>query len=386
VPQARSGLTAMSYFSTELVTTLEDFEALKAPWNELVAAMEFPEIFYLWEWNFHYFRHYREGSRLSIVVVRHSSGRLAGIAPFCVSEVRRLGCRARVVDTIVAEIGDYQNILVHAAYHRGRVVAAVLGCLREQSRLWDVIDISQLCSRDPTTFHIVNVAQTYTDWSVRVQTLTPVAVRRLKGGRAVEKTRQIRQIRNRRTALADEGFTMRVGCTDLAELWPVFKSLHRHAWRNSPLNTPHGRSFFDELTQSEGMRGRIELSYMEFQGQPVAMHFGFVDSRKVYYYMPAMDRSFRQERAGAVLLSAIVDHYAGTHDVFDFLRGMEDYKVWYTDDLDMNMRIVAYRTASFAAFVYNLRESIRRFAVDLGLPKAAAQAARRIMARLSSPP
>jgi hypothetical protein len=114
------------------------------------------------------------------------------------------------------------------------------------------------------------------------------------------------------------------------------------------------------------------------------MHFGFVDARKVYFYMPAMDRSFRQERVGAVLLSAIVDHYAKSHEAFDFLRGMEDYKVWYTDGLDMNMRVVAYRTASFAAFIYNLRESIRRFAVDLGLPKAVAQAARRIMSKVNS--
>ena len=129
------------------------------------------------------------------------------------------------------------------------------------------------------------------------------------------------------------------------------------------------------------MRDKIEFSFIEFQGQPVAMHFGFVDARKVYFYMPAMDRAYRQERVGAVLLSAIVDHYTKTHEAFDFLRGMEDYKVWYTDGLDMNMRVVAYRTASFAAFVYNLRESIRRFAVDLGLPKAVAQAARRIMSK-----
>jgi Acetyltransferase (GNAT) domain len=98
--------------------------------------------------------------------------------------------------------------------------------------------------------------------------------------------------------------------------------------------------------------------------------------------MPAMDRAFRQERVGAALLSAIVDHYARTHDRFDFLRGMEDYKVWYTDGLDMNLRVVAYRTASFAAFVYNLRESIRRFAVDLGLPKAVAQAGRRVLSKI----
>ena len=112
--------------------------------------------------------------------------KIAGIAPLCVHDVRRFAWLVRVVDTIVAEIGDYRNILVHPAHHRGQVVAAVLGYLHEKSELWDVIDISQLCSRDPTTFHVVNVAQSHIDWSVRVQTLTPVAVRRLKARRVAE--------------------------------------------------------------------------------------------------------------------------------------------------------------------------------------------------------
>jgi hypothetical protein len=372
----------MSSYSAELVTTLEGFQALKDPWNELVGRMECPEIFYLWEWNFHYFRHYRENDRLLIVVVRHSSGRIAGIAPFCVRGVRRFGCLVRVVTTIVTEIGDYQNILIHADDHRGQIVSTVLDCLRGRSSEWDVIDISQLCSRDPSTFHVVNVAQAHADWSVRVQTLTPVAVRNLKAGRVVENKRQLRQVRNRLKTLLKLGLTVHVGCRDISEHWPAFTSLHRHAWRTSPLNTPHGRRFFDELTRSEGMRDKMELSLIEFQGRAVAMHFGFIDAHKVYFYMPAMDRAFRKERVGAALLSAIVDHYSKTHDQFDFLRGMEDYKVWYTDGLDMNMRIVAYRTASFAAFVYNLRESIRRFAVDLGLPKAVAQAGRRVLSKI----
>jgi CelD/BcsL family acetyltransferase involved in cellulose biosynthesis len=374
----------MSFFTTELVTTPAGFAALREPWNQLVASMEYPEVFYFWEWNFHYFRHCRKNDKLLIIVVRHPSGRIAAIAPFCVHELRRFGWRARVVDTIVAEIGDYQNILMDAACHRGRVVSAVLGCLREQSRQWDVIDISQLCSRDPTTFHVINVARSYADWSVRVQSLTPVAVRNLRAGRVAENRRQVRQVRNRAKTLRKRGFTIHVGCTDVARLWPMFSSMHRHAWPDSPLNTPHGRAFFADLTTSEGMRGKIEMSFVEFQGLPVAMHFGFVAANKVYYYMPAMDRAYRPERVGAVLLSAIVDHYSRTHQSFDFLRGMEDYKVWYTDGLDMNMRIVAYRTASFAAFAYNLRETMRRFAVDLGLPKAIAQLARRIMAKLDS--
>jgi CelD/BcsL family acetyltransferase involved in cellulose biosynthesis len=376
----------MSSFSTEIVTTLEAFEALREPWNELVDSMEHPEIFYFWEWNFHYFRRYRQTDRLLIIIVRHSSGKIAAIAPLCVHGVRRLGLRARVVETIVAEIGDYWNVLVDAAHHRGQVISTVLGCLREKTKEWDIIDISQLCSRDPTTFHIVNVARAYADWSVRVHPLTQVAVRNLKAGRVVEKTRQVRQIRNRRKTLQKRGYTVHVGSRDFAALWPAFSSLHRHAWRTSPLNTAHGREFFNDLIHSEGLRDKVEFSFVQFHDQPVAIHFGFVDNHKVYFYMPAMDRSFRKERVGAVLLSSIVDHYAKTHEVFDFLRGMEDYKIWYTDDLDMNMRVVAYRSASFAAFVYNLRESIRRFAVDLGLPKALAQAVQRLLARTTLQP
>ena len=76
---------------------------------------------------------------------------------------------------------------------------------------------------------------------MRVQTLTPVAVRQLKAGRVVENTRQLRQIRNRLKTLQQRGYTLHVACRDISQFWPAFTSLHRHAWRTSPLNTPHGR-------------------------------------------------------------------------------------------------------------------------------------------------
>jgi hypothetical protein len=371
----------MASLSTELITTIEAFKGLRDPWNELVAGMEHAEIFYLWEWNFHYFRCFRPAALPLIAIVRDSSGSMVGIAPFCVRDSTRLGCRARVVETIVIEIADYRNIFVRNDAHRLQVVRAVFDCLREHAGAWDVIDIGQLCSRDPTTVHVINVARGYADWTVRSQMLTPVAVRKLKSGHCVENTGQTRQIRNRRKALVQRGFLLRIGCSDFAAYWPDFTELHRQTWPSSPFHLPHGRRFFDELIDSTGMRGKFEFSVAEFNGRPVAMHFGFVDARKVYYYMPVMDRAFRKDRIGAVLLMAMVDHYSATHEVFDFLRGLEEYKNWYTDTLEMNMRVVAYRSASFKAFVYSLQETLRRLAVDLGLPKAAERAARRLFAK-----
>jgi CelD/BcsL family acetyltransferase involved in cellulose biosynthesis len=374
----------MSSYSAELVTTVEAFEALKDRWNDLVANMEHPEIFYAWEWNFHYLKCYRDDAHPMIIVVNHSSGAIAGIAPLCLRRVRRFMFTVRVVETIVTEIGDYSNVLVHGGFHRGQVVAAIFACLQQHANSWDVFDVSQLCSRDPTTFHVINVAQAFADWSVRVQILTPVAVRTMRSPQSAENHRQLRQIRNRRKTLLKNGFVLHIGCQgpDFDVWWPAFLSMHRHAWRTSPLNTETGRTFFSNLVHSPGMKGKIELSVMELNGQPVAMHFGFVGGKKIYFYMPSMDKAFRRERVGAVLLSAMVDHYSKTYEAFDFLRGMEDYKVWYTDRLDANIRIVVYRTASAPAFFYNIKETARRFAVDLGLPKVIAQTGRRLIDKL----
>jgi hypothetical protein len=98
-----------------------------------------------------------------------------------------------------------------------------------------------------------------------------------------------------------------------------------------------------------------------------------------------MDRTFRKERVGAVLLCALLDHYKGTRECFDFLRGLEAYKTWYTDDLDTNLRLVISRSTNVAAFLYNARDATRRYATDLGLPKGIVQAVRDCIGRFRRP-
>ena len=112
------------------------------------------------------------------------------------------------------------------------------------------------------------------------------------------------------------------------------------------------------------------------------MHFGFVDEGKLYFYMPAIDPDFRRERVGAVLLYAMVQHYGKSVAVFDFMRGLQPYKLWYTDELEINMRIVVCWSASLPAALYNASEVARRFVIDLGLPKAAVQFVQRGAGRL----
>ncbi len=79
------------------------FERLRTEWNELVDAMEFPEIFYRWEWSFLFFRHCRAGDDPFIVVARNApEGKIAALAPLCLRRARSLGIAVTVAETIVA--------------------------------------------------------------------------------------------------------------------------------------------------------------------------------------------------------------------------------------------------------------------------------------------
>jgi hypothetical protein len=357
--------------SIELVTSVEAFERLQPEWNELVDAMEFPEIFYRWEWSFLFFRHCRAGDGLFIVVARDAAeGRIAALAPLCLRRTRSIGIGVTVAETIVAGLADYQNFLVRAGVHRGNAVTAILDFLAAQSGRWDVLDLRQFCSRDPTTFQIVIAAQAHHDRTVRTHIETPVAVRDLRPGKATEDRARLRRIRRRLETLQARGFEVRVGSRDFDTMWPAVRDLHIRTWPGSPLGREKEGKFFDALVTSEGMRSHIDFSIVTSAGKIAAGHFGFADDRKAYYYMPARDRAFEKDRVGAVLLLALVDHYAKTRTKFDFMRTLGAYKTWYTDSIDMNYRIVVHDNANPRAFAYGVFDVSRRFLVELGLPRA----------------
>ncbi len=86
--------------------------------------------------------------------------------------------------------------------------------------------------------------------------------------------------------------------------------------------------------------------------------------------MPARDRAFQNERVGAVLLLALVDHYAETRTTFDFsahARRLQDL-VHRHDRRELPHRHPCQ--CQLQGFAHGLLDVTRRFFVELGLPRA----------------
>src|SRR5207249_12204493 len=63
------------------VTTLADFDAMQADWNQLHDLLEVSSPFQTWAWNRAWWNHFGEGRALLILEIRQA-GRVVGIAPF----------------------------------------------------------------------------------------------------------------------------------------------------------------------------------------------------------------------------------------------------------------------------------------------------------------
>ena len=361
-----------------IIRDLEGVRALEAEWTDLLAHSSEPEVFYGWEWNYHFLRRYCPDDTPFVVALRDRAGALVGLAPLCIRRRRRFGVTVRVLSSIVVDIGDFRNFLVRDTARRSSVVPALLEALAASAGEWDVMDISQLSTRDPTTFHIVQAAQKSPEWTTRVEYLTPVAMRYAT---SLENTKRRKEVARYVKLAAGRNFAIRLGQEITDDLWARFATLHREVWPQSAFHSEAGRAFFDDLRNAPGLQGHLDFSYVEHDGEPVAFHFGFVGFGKFYYYMPVMNRAYGKEHVGHILLHSIVQRCTERDLRIDFLRGLETYKLLYTDDLSANVRVVVTPNRSLAALAHNIGDLTRSFASNLAVTKPVARRLKGLLGR-----
>lgn len=350
--------------STLRVDVARDFEealdartpggsSLRNEWNQLLALAASNVVFLTPQWLHTWWHHFgpQNGSQLRLMTVRSRTGELVGIAPLYVTtepvsppkeyapgegRPEPEGAPRRVVRFVGGtEVADYLDI-VASEDKLHDVWSAVLDCLLDCRRDWDVIDLHSLPQWSPSRELLPQIAQEKgLSCQVLAEDVAPVValpgdfedyLMSLRKKDRHELRRKVRKLEGR-----EDVRWYLVPPTDAEQMHAAmhtFLDLHRKSGADKAhfMNDQMAAFFFDTV-ENLLPTGWLDMAILEVDNEPAAAYFSFNYNRRIYLYNSGYDPKFSSYSAGiALLVYRIHKAILQGCKYFDFLRGDEEYK------------------------------------------------------------
>ena len=134
------------------LNTEKEFFELRDEWEALLAETEDLDFFSTWEWNYSWWKNFKENKQLFLLTIRDGENRLVGIFPGCILKYTHLGVLPiRVLQFIgrgiernsIGEYSDFLDVIVHRKF-KTEIHESLLSYLRSQKKLCDLIYLKGL--------------------------------------------------------------------------------------------------------------------------------------------------------------------------------------------------------------------------------------------------
>jgi CelD/BcsL family acetyltransferase involved in cellulose biosynthesis len=341
VPQRHvsvGGLTA------SCLSTPSELEAFSGEWQELFRRIACRTPFLSLEWMVSWWRHWGEGNRLFIVVVRQVSGRVVAIAPFYLrrSMYGPFGPRGLCFLAHKWVGSDHLNILVDPE-HESFAIQTMLGFLEAQRAVWDYIeladseDASQTFTRLCDGLKALGMVHRVTHSEICPYTALPSSFDEYLAGVGANLRYNFRR---RRRALEREGafkFTVLKNQAELQEHFGELVRLHglrfEHQLKYSSFLAPHIQDFHADALKQMAASGMARLCLLQIGERVIGALYGFSAGRTFSFYQTGIDPAWQRLSVGLVMMGCAIEEAIRTgHDRYDFLRGDEAYKFQWAHD------------------------------------------------------
>ena len=261
--------------------TEEDFANSYGQWHELLERCDADPLFMSWDWQWLWWRHYREelNAKLFMLAGYSADGMLVGLAPFYIrraahrggfsaTRIESLGSNWRCANGVFSE---YLDLVVDRDYERA-FIAALAEAILEDSR-WSDLVISNARPGGPAAafIDILHGERCYvrkTDTLAAHVALLPSHfsdyVVALKSG-----TR--RKLWNHRARLTHPQMLLG-GAQDIAPLFDLMNSLHIERWGHPTFKGLRGR-FHQAFALSLANRNQLRFSTLVADGAPISVAY-----------------------------------------------------------------------------------------------------------------
>jgi CelD/BcsL family acetyltransferase involved in cellulose biosynthesis len=307
---------------------IPDDNLLACQWNALVRQMEYPEVFYTYEWALAVSRAYRD-SITPLLILAYEEDSLVGVAALATDTVRQ---EAFFLASATADYCDF----VSSPIVRSEFVDQIFGEL--PSLKIPALVAASLPAESATSRTLTAVVHEhgYKSFSRPAHKCAQASL-----GSSVERQTLRDLVSNRKTFryfLKGLGKHGPVGIEHLRSRdsleagLPEFVQAHIArffaAGRRSNLVDSQRQAFLHELAALLSSAGWIVLSQLRVGKHPVAWNYGFRFSGTWFYYQPTFDTQWGRFSPGFCLLSKIVEAACDDPEIerVDLGLGAEGYK------------------------------------------------------------
>jgi CelD/BcsL family acetyltransferase involved in cellulose biosynthesis len=306
LPRERQATAIAAGLRVERLTTMAQFRALHAEWDDLLARARGGTVFQTWEWAACWYEHFEPRADLLVLTVRDVAGRLVAVAP-C-SRSTALGGAFRMLYLLGRgkELTEYVDAVIDQDYEREAAQAITAAWHRERA-CWDVFTLAGVPADGPLAREVLTLAGTR---GYRVQVREQVGVARALPesweafyaslGRNMKK--HIRKFANR---LHREGHQEELVLLDgperVEQAIDLFLDLHRKRSQaesgrrhTDRFAAPEREAFLRAVARRFSARGEFWPCVLEVDGVPVAIQLCFVHRGTLYPYYSGYDPAWAQ--------------------------------------------------------------------------------------------
>lgn len=335
---------------TEVVRTESELLGLEEDWRALLQDAQVVSIFLTWEWITTWWRHYGHEHSLYIVAVWDTTGALVGVAPFMLVKSGWGPVVLRRLTFIGTGIVYPAHLdIIARADDRHAVARAVLFCLQDRQREWDMLEFISLSQDSPLKAYLAEASGHYAkgysmpcpyvslpdNWDTYQEQFISSSLRK-----------NIAHSRRRleREYPGQVAFETVTDDEQLLAAMSALRDMHVRRWtalgQTTPFEDDRYMTFQLDAASAALARGWLRLSTLRVGGEIAAVNLSFLYGHVHYGYQRAFDAEWGKYSPGWLLMAHVLEAAIceGAREL-DMLHGAQGDKDQWGSTLRMDLRL-----------------------------------------------
>ncbi len=350
--------------NVKLIENTEDFLKLQGYWNDILKKSYANFPFLTFEWLSSWWKSFGAGKRLFVMTVNENNHEpLHGIAPMML--VKSTGFR--IIEFIGTGRSDFLDFIIKDKIDD--TIKAFFTFLNEYTKRWDVIFLSDILL-DGGSIERLRSAAKDAGWYCcsRLYCYSPyLPINNAWPEFLSSKSAHFQKsVKNAEKLPQREGMKFHIRQINAKELEPQIiqeiVAIEENSWKfDTGVANIHGKSaqiFFSDFLQNFAKKEWLNLWIGYLDDKPAVFIINFDYGEKIWFYNVTSHKEGRRYGLGFALLHHVIRNaFLREKAEYDFMRGMEPYKLRWTSSKRESFQLVFYKKTfrSWIGFLFIFR-------------------------------